>query len=508
MLVSPRRDVPPALLNARLADAGFELRDSQLGSFVLASFRTGIEVPEKLPAAIAQLAQLGDIVEFAEPDYIVWPCVVPNDPAYQSNNLWGLDNRGGVNGYTADADIDAPEAWEIRHDASGVVVAITDTGIRYDHQDLSSNMWHNPGEIASDGIDNDGNGVIDDVFGYDAVNGDGDPMDDQGHGTHCAGTIGARGDNGIGTSGVAWNVQLMGCKFLGPFGGTTSDGIRVIDYARQQGANVISASWGGGGYSKALKNAITYCATAGIPFVAAAGNDGIDNDSMAHYPSSYDLPNIVAVAATDASDQLTSFSCYGRNSVDIAAPGWQIWSTYNGSTTDYKFLQGTSMATPHVSGALALARAQFPLDTVDELIDRLYRSADVLPSLEGQIATGGRLNLKKLLDGSGPPSPNDQFNNAHLLEGNFATWGGSNQRATREAGESTFSPAKEARTLWYAWKAPDAGYTTISTHSLGVGQRIVVFSGSVTGGLVKIIDSGESSENAADTVVRFLAESG
>lgn len=505
LLVAARPGMDGAEFRARAEAKGFTLGEPVGDASLLVSFSTDVDDPAALPQ---QMAALSELVEYAEPDYLVWPCVEPNDPAYADNRLWGLRNLGGVSGYTAGADIKAPAAWAVRTDASAVVVAVTDTGIRYNHQDLAANMWRNTAEIPGNGIDDDGNGVIDDVFGYDAYDRDGDPMDFQGHGTHCAGTIGARGNNGFGMTGVAWEVQLMAGRFLGPFGGTTSDGIRVIDYARLHGAHIISASWGGGGNSQALKNAIAACANAGIPFVAAAGNSGSNNDSLPHYPSSYDLPNIVAVAATNATDTLTGFSCYGRNSVDIAAPGWQIWSTYNGSETDYRFLHGTSMATPHVSGALALARAQFPDAGVEDLIAALYRSSDKLASLQGRVSSGGRLNLHQLLTDSGLKPLNDQFDTPYVLEGDFATWSGGNRAATREVNEGSYSPASEARTMWFAWQAPYDGFASFTTHSLGRGQRVVVFSGDTRSTLRVVYDSGTAAAGASVTTARFLAEAG
>lgn len=505
LLVGLRPGTDSEELKKRLTAEGFTLGKPVGDSSLLVAFSSGVDDSAELPQRIAAL---GEFVEYAEPDYLVWPCVEPNDPAYAANKLWGLRNLGGVSGYTLGADIDAPAAWAVSYDASSVVVAVTDTGIRHDHQDLAPNMWQNPVEIPGNGSDDDSNGLIDDVFGYDAYDDDGDPMDFQGHGTHCAGTIGARGNDGLGMTGVAWNVQLMAGRFLGPFGGTTSDGIKVIDYARQKGAHIISASWGGGGNSLALKKAISSCANAGIPFVAAAGNSGTNNDSIPHYPSSYDLPNIVAVAATNANDHLTGFSCYGRNSVDIAAPGWQIWSTYSGGTADYRFLHGTSMATPHVSGALALARAQFPDAGVEDLIAALYRSSDKLAALNGRVSSGGRLNLYHLLTDSGLEPLNNQFDTPFVLEGNFATWSGGNRAATREADEGSYSPASEARTMWFAWQAPYEGFATFTTNSLGDGQRVVVFSGDTRSSLRVVYDSRTPAAGASETAARFLAKAG
>lgn len=509
VLIAPKVGSDPKMLEERLAAAGFAVRGREPGSFVLVSFADQTTDPDELPRRVEALGAWQDMLEFAEPDHLVWSCVEPNDPAYINNKLWGLHNCGGVSGYLGGADIHAPEGWDILRDAPNVIVAITDTGIRYDHEDLAPNMWHNPGETPGDGIDNDGNGVIDDVFGYNAITNSGDPMDDQGHGTHCAGTIGASGANGIGLCGVAWKVQLMGSKFLdNEGGGTNSDGIKAINYARRMGANVISASWGGGPYSEALYQAIAECAQANIPFIAAAGNDGIDNDSNPHYPSNYDLSNIVAVAATDATDHLTDFSCYGRNSVDIAAPGWQIWSCYNGSTRDYQFLSGTSMATPHVSGAMALARARYPNDSAEELISRLYQSADVLPALENRIATGGRLNLARLLGSAAQPQPNDSFDTPCVFAGDYGTWNGSNATATREADEDSWSPVPGSRTLWFAWQAGFEGWADFSFRAPSSGLRLVVYRGDTRGNLTVCADTGATAMSDKSASCRFQPVAG
>lgn len=505
LLVRPLPSVDPADFEKQIRIQGFKLRDTMGENGMLLSFGARIDQLDELPLRIAALE---GFVEYAEPDYLVWPGLEPNDPDYIGNKLWGLLNRGGVSGYKAGADIDATAAWDIRTDASSVVVSVTDTGIRYTHQDLAPNMWRNPGEIPGDGIDNDGNGVVDDVFGYNAVENNGNPDDDQGHGTHCAGTIGARGDNNIGMTGVAWNVQLMAGRFLGPNGGTTSDGIKVIDYSRLNGAHIISASWGGGGYSQALRNSIAACAAADIPFVAAAGNSGTNNDSRPHYPSSYDLPNIVAVAASNANDVLTGFSCYGRNSVDIAAPGWQIWSSYRGGDSDYRFLQGTSMAAPHVSGALALALAHFPGEGMDRLIGRLYGSSDKLPSLNGKVSTGARLNLHRLIASVVNKPDNDMFDQPFAFEGDFVTWNGHNRDATRESDEDRYSLPAEKRTLWFAWQAPYDGFATLTANSAFVGQRVVVYAGESRKTLSVVNDSGGQNQEVKQTVCRFLAKSG
>lgn len=508
VMITPKTGSNPADLERRLATEGFTIRAIEPGGFLLAAFADQPDAIGQLTAKIAKVAAWRDLVAFAEPDHLVWPCVIPNDPAFAAGQLWGLHNLGQVGGYSEDADIDAPEAWSIRHDAPDVVVAVTDTGIRHDHEDLAPNMWTNAGEIPGDGVDNDHNGVIDDIHGYDAITGSGNPMDDQGHGTHCAGTIGARGGNGIGVCGVAWQVRLQACRFLGPAGGTTSDGIKAINYARRMGADVISASWGGGPYSEALRQAIAQCDAVGIPFVAAAGNEGTNNDSIPHYPSSYDVPNIVAVAATDAADRLTSFSCYGRDTVDLAAPGWQIWSCHKGSSTDYKYLNGTSMATPHVAGALALARAQFPGDSVSQLIGRLYQTADAVPSLSGKVKTGARLNLARLLGSGPPPATNDAFAGPFVFEGDYGTWTGSNATTTREPGEDVWHGIPGARTLWFSWTAGFSGFAQLIARSNGAGQRVVVFEGDEPTNLRRVDDSGADSLVNQTLAVRFTAEQG
>ena len=352
-----------------------------------------------LKAVPAAIQSLRGKVSFVEPDYVQHITLSPNDPDYLNGNLWGLHNTG-QNAGTDDADIDAPEAWDQRTDASEIVVAVIDTGVRYTHEDLVDNMWVNSGEVPRNGVDDDNNGWVDDVYGVNAFNDNGDPMDQQGHGTHCAGTVGGVGNNGIGITGVAWDVQIMACQFLSPFGfGMTADAIECIDYARQNGAHIMSNSWGGGGFSQALYDAISRARDEDILFTAAAGNSGSDNDAFPHYPSSYDLDNIVAVAATDRNDDITWFSCFGATSVDIGAPGQDIYSAVALSDNAYDFFSGTSMACPHVSGALALMKAAFPSSTYDQLIQRLYDSADPIPALTGLCTTGARLNISSAMEG-------------------------------------------------------------------------------------------------------------
>lgn len=344
----------------------------------------------------AKLDKLKLPLAVVEPDFIVSRQYFPNDPDF--NLLWGLHNEVPP---ATGGDISAHKAWQITTDAREVVVAVIDTGIEYTHHDLHANMWVNPSEIAGTGIDNDGNGYIDDVYGYDFYNDNGDPMDDNFHGTHCAGTIGAIGDNGIGVTGTAWSVQLMALKFLNASGrGTTSDAIAAINYAADNGAQILSNSWGGSGYSNALYLAIKQ---AGILCVAAAGNSGQDADSFPLYPAAFDLDIVISVAATDRFDKLASFSTYGLQSVDLAAPGVSIYST--GLNDLYMSASGTSMAAPHVSGACALLLGLDPTLSPAQIKLHLLNSTDPIPWLETKVKSGGRLNLNRFIRGLSDEAP-------------------------------------------------------------------------------------------------------
>ncbi len=267
-------------------------------------------------------------VEYAEPNYRVAVQSFPNDPLFYQ--LWGLNNTGQTGG-TPGADISAPGAWDFTTGNNNVVVAIIDTGVDYTHQDLAANMWINPGEIPGNGIDDDGNGYVDDIYGIDVINNDSSPFDDCGHGTHVAGTIGASGNNSIGVTGINWRIQILACKFLDRTGGGYIDGaLKCLEYVRSlkdRGVNIVATnnSWGGGGYSQALYDAIN--AQREILFIAAAGNSHADNDQTGFYPADYFLPNLIAVAATDHNDNIASFSNYGRRSVFVGAPGANVLST-------------------------------------------------------------------------------------------------------------------------------------------------------------------------------------
>ena len=388
-------------LNDLLKDSPLKLKaDKQLGQdgVILIKGSTDLGFQEVVAA-------LDDLPGFrlAEPNFAgLHVLATPNDPDFDL--LYGLNNTGQTGG-TADADIDALEAWDIATGNSSIVVGVIDTGVDYTHPDLAANIWTNTWEAGGTaGIDDDGNGFVDDVHGYDFVNGDGDPYDDHYHGTHVSGTIGAVGNNGVGVAGVNWNAKIMGIKFLDSGGSGSTDGaIAAVNYANMmrnlwvssggaKGANIrlTSNSWGGGGYSDLLRSAIADSGTAGLLFVAAAGNGYSDIDSSPFYPASYDPDNLISVAATDHNDLKADFSNWGATSVDLGAPGVDTYSTMPGNS--YGYLSGTSMATPHVSGVAALAWSISPTATYQQIRDCLFDGVDLIGSMAGITVTGGRLN--------------------------------------------------------------------------------------------------------------------
>ena len=338
-----------------------------------------------------------DAISISDPDWIVYTSATPNDSSF--NELWGMNNTGQTGG-TADADIDASEAWDLFTGSRSVIVGVIDTGINYNHPDLAANIWTNPGEIPGNGLDDDGNGLVDDVHGYDFVNNDGDPNDDHSHGTHCAGTIGGVGDNGAGVAGVNWQVTMMGLKFLDAGGsGAISDAVDCVNYATDMGVHLTSNSWGGGGFSAPMQQALEAANANGILFVAAAGNSSSNNDSGSYYPSGYEVDNVISVAATDHNDQLASFSSYGATTVDLGAPGVNVYSTVLGS--GYDSYSGTSMATPHVAGVCALLKGYNSDLDANEIKFIVMNSGDQISSLEGITLSGRRLNALNALNMNG-----------------------------------------------------------------------------------------------------------
>jgi subtilisin family serine protease len=338
---------------------------------------------ESVPAAVARY-QASGLVHFAEPDYVVSAAAtLPSDPRFQDGTQWWLNNYG-QNGGLPDADIDAPEAWDIVRNASNVIVAIVDSGIRHTHEDLAANLWSNP---------------LDGTHGFNALTGNHDPWDENGHGSHLAGIIGAATDNAKGIAGVVWRVQLMACKFLDATGnGFNSDAVACIEFARTYGAHIINLSWGGSEFSAIVSNVIWSARADGILFTAAAGNNAQNTDALPFYPASLALDNLVAVGASTRTDASWSFSNYGATNVALFAPGAAIYST--GFTNDFHYASrnGTSMAAAVVAGALALLLEQHPHELAPQLIERLLASVDPLPAFTGKCRSGGRLNLRKAVD--------------------------------------------------------------------------------------------------------------
>ena len=389
IIVQPRQDIDPAEFEKWSQSQPMDtLRvHAQLDNLHVMLPRSGMGQAEMI-----ERLQASGLIEFAEPDYVLSASIAPNDPDYLNGAAWGLNTTttGSI-----DADINAPEAWDMVRYASNVVVAVIDSGIRATHEDLRDNLWTNPSEIAGNGLDDDRDGIVDDVHGYNAINNTGDVTDNVGHGTHVAGIIGASGNNGKGSTGVAWTVRLMSLKFLDADGeGATSDAIACIDYARAHGAQIINASWGGAGQSQSLRRAIDRARASGIIFVTAAGNETTDDDRTPTYPASYTGDNIVSVAASDSLGALASFSNYGATSVDLMAPGMNILSTWYTSDSAYVKESGTSMSTPFVTGVFALLKARFPSNDYKTLIAAVFNSVDKVAGATGKLVTGGKLNAR------------------------------------------------------------------------------------------------------------------
>ncbi|MCP4599154.1 MAG: S8 family serine peptidase [Proteobacteria bacterium] len=393
VITKKKKDVDEAAFFSGIADLGGTVVDDQSPMTTrLGYFR--IQLPDSLTAdqAISRLKSLG-LVENAERNYIVEMDIAPNDPYYFEQ--WNMEM------------IKAPAAWDITTGSYEIVVAVSDTGVDYQHSDLEGNIWTNPDEIPDNGIDDDNNGLVDDWRGWDWCNNDNEPMDDQYHGTHCAGTIGAIGNNGVAATGVSWKVKIMPLKFLDDDGGGLSwHGAKSILYAADKGARVLNASWGCSAcYSTHVEDAIQAFADAGGLFVTAAGNDSKDIDKTPHYPACYTNDNIIAVAATNENDNLSIFSNYGSNKVHIGAPGEWIFNILPRGK-GYGYLSGTSMAAPHVVGAAVMYLSQGPDATYEQLKYRLLGTADPISSLAGRVSSNGRLNLLKLLTADDiPPAP-------------------------------------------------------------------------------------------------------
>ena len=362
-----------------------------------------IKTNKKVLEAIAELQNLPG-VEFVEPNFVYTHAAVATDPYFTNGSLWGM--YGPSSNPANQFGSNAAAAWAAGTTGSAsVYIGIIDEGVQLTHPDLNGQVWTNPNDPVN-GVDNDGNGYVDDINGWDfagnnrTVYDGGNRGSSDDHGTHVAGTIGGKANNGAGVVGVNWNITLISAKFLGANGGTTANAIKAVDYLtnlKNRGLNVVASnnSWGGGGYSQALFDAISRANNAGIMFIAAAGNSGTNNDTSPSYPANYNLPNVISVAAIDKNGALASFSQYGATTVDIGAPGVGVFSTTAFNT--YSSYNGTSMATPHVTGAVALYASTHPGASVTQIRNAILSSAVPTASLSGRTVTGGRLDANGAL---------------------------------------------------------------------------------------------------------------
>lgn len=375
------RYVPDRVLVYARTPPDFQNTPTPVTTLRLADNLYRVDLPKgsSVPVAGTWISDIPGVIH-AEPDFQLEASVVPNDPLYP--DLWGMAESGG------------PAGWDVARGTGLTVVAVLDTGVDYNHPDLAANMWRNPGEIPGNQLDDDGDGFVDDVFGFDFVNDDADPVDDNGHGTHCAGTIGAVGDNALGVVGVAWKTRVMAIKIMDAGGtGAMSDAAQAVAYADRHGAAVSSNSWGGPGYSEVLRQMIR---DTGRLFVAAAGNANADNGVWPQFPAAFStsVPTVVSVGANGPGGWRAGFSNYGATSVTLAAPGVSVLSLATGG--GYRYLSGTSMAAPHVAGALAVLLDHEPRLEPHEAVQRLKEGVVPAPGWYGLSQTGGNLSLPGL----------------------------------------------------------------------------------------------------------------
>jgi outer membrane protein assembly factor BamB/subtilisin family serine protease len=478
VLAKPRKEMLPTIDRAEGAEGlSLRARFARFGNVGVLVLPEG----DTVEAAVTRLRATGRY-EYVEPDYIrraLATPVVPNDPQFA--NQWALHNTG-ANGGSAGADIGAEAGWETISGAPGVVVGILDSGALTTHQDLAVNMWVNPtpGTTAAFNDSAAGSGTIqetDSANGLNAVARSGTPTDDSssGHGTHVSGIVGAAGNNGLGVSGVAWRVQLMELKFLDSAGeGTLSDELPCIEYAIAHNVSAINASFGQANFSQAEMDAIQAAGKAGIIFVCGAGNSAENNDISGFFPADYPLDNIISVGATDNRDGPAVFTDYGSGSVEIFAPGDAIISTVNSSASSYGYLSGTSMATPFVTGAVALLKAQYPGDTYRETINRILNSVDRIPALAGKAQTGGRLNLATALATAAGTPPNARFASRMVLVGldPYTRSNNADSPAALEPGTPEIAGVAGSHSLWWQWTAPEDATVEIDTSGNAGGTII------------------------------------
>ncbi|MDX8390828.1 MAG: S8 family serine peptidase [Mariprofundaceae bacterium] len=450
----------------------------------------------KLPAgsdleATLKMLKNNPTVKYAEPNYRRYPRATPNDPFF--SNQWGLQNTGqmlpGFSTGIVGADMDLPTAWNTTTGSRNVVVAIVDDSVDINHPDLQANIWQNSGETPNDGIDNDGNGFIDDVHGWDFVNNDNDPSADpgfgEGHGSSVAGCVGAVGNNATGVTGVNWAVSIMGLKM----GFDIVSVIQALQYAQQNGAHIVNASYGGPGFSQAEFDAIQSLANSGVLFVAAAGNYEGNNDITPDAPSSYDLPNVIAVGASGPDDGLLTWSHWGATSVDLIAPGEHIFTATPlsnfSSTPGYHFIDGTSFSSPYVAGIAALVKAAFPTATFQEMKGRIFAGATPMVKLQGKVATSARASATGALTaiptpqmlirkfqwvdgGNGFPDPGETANVLINLENNWLDATGVSATLSSLGNNATIVVA----TATYPDIAGGSNADPVSTFSISIPQNM------------------------------------
>jgi subtilisin family serine protease len=452
-----------------------------------------IDAAETVARAIERLNATGRY-EFVEPDYLEFPDATPNDASFPSQ--WSLNNTGQLVGSTAGADIKAVPAWDIIREAPDVIVAMVDSGINIAHRDIAANLWRNPSPTFGD------------VNGAAYLRGvrSGNITDTVGHGTHVAGIIGAVGNNTFNIAGIAWKVQLMALKNSDASGGSfVSDSAACIDYAVSKGAHIINCSFGGDNFSQTLITALRAAREAGIIVVTSAGNDGANNDVSAHFPSNYLLDNIVSVANSGPTDLPSGSSAFG-GLVDLYAPGTSILSL-DLTTTGQVTRSGTSMAAPHVTGALALLKARFPNDTYRQLINRLLQGVDRSPGFTGRAHSGGRLNLLGALTAPSNRPFNDDFATRATIVGSGITFRANNTGATAEPSEPAHGGLPASTTLWWQWTAPSSGPATLSTTGSGYDTVIAVYSGSAMNALT-LVASNDDANGLTTSQTSFVAQLG